>query len=230
MNKNKILIVEDEKNFGNLLRDYLLLNDYDVVLVDNGEKGISEITSNCFDLCILDVMMPKKDGYSLAKEIRKLKHPPLFIFLSARQQKEDIVKGFHLGAQDYLIKPFDTEILLLKIKVLLNRGEYLSFQDVDIFEIAEYHFDYSLRKLQYKSECSIQLSPKESYLLKLLCLHQNNVLKREYALKTIWKEDTYFTARSMDVYIVKLRKYLNQSRRIEIKNIHGDGYSLFVKA
>lgn len=229
MSKNKILIVEDEKNFGNILKDYLSLNGYDVVLVDDGEKGVREFTLNLFDLCILDVMMPKKDGYSLAKEIGQINQKIPFIFLTARQQKEDVVKGFHLGAQDYIIKPFDTEILLLKIKALLSRKEYSFILEDDNFKIAEYNFDFNLRKLQYKTEPALQLSPKESQLLKLLCQHQNNILKREYALKTIWQEDTYFTARSMDVYIVKLRKYLNKSQKIEIKNFHSDGYCLFVK-
>lgn len=222
---HKLLLIEDEKNFGNVLKNYLQLSHYDVAWAEDGEKGLELLRHQHFDLCIVDVMMPKKDGYTLAEELKALGIGVPFIFLTARQQKEDVIKGYMLGAEDYITKPFDTEVLLLKIRALLKRSDARQ-ESVALYTLCDYTFEPRLRTLRYRQQEPVKLSPKESALLALLCLHQNDVLPREKALKQIWKEDTYFTARSMDVFIVKLRKHLQHDARIEIRNLHGNGYSL----
>ena len=228
--QKKILIVEDDFNFGNILKDYLILNDYQVVLAKNGIEGMEKFQNENFDLCILDVMMPFKDGFTLGKEIReKNENIPLF-FLSAKNLKEDVLKGFKIGADDYLAKPFDSEVLLAKIKAILNRKNLANFPDIDVFEfeIGKFHFNSKLRFLSFEEE-SIKLSPKENQLLRLLVLHINDLLPREIALNKIWRDDNYFTSRSMDVYIAKLRKYLKSDSNVEILNIHGEGFRLLIK-
>lgn len=228
MAKHKLLLIEDEKNFGNVLKNYLQLSNYEVTWAEDGEKGMELLKQQHFDLCIVDVMMPKKDGYTVAEELKELGSQVPFIFLTARQQKEDVIKGYMLGAEDYITKPFDTEVLLLKIKALLKRSDARQ-ESGSLYTLCDYTFEPRLRALRYRQEEPVKLSPKESALLTLLCMHQNDVLPREKALKQIWKEDTYFTARSMDVYIVKLRKFLQHDARLEIRNLHGNGYSLSVK-
>lgn len=228
MATHKLLLIEDEKNFGNVLKNYLQLSHYDVTWAEDGEKGIELLKQQHFDLCIVDVMMPKKDGYTFAEEMRNFGSRVPFIFLTARQQKEDMIKGYMLGADDYITKPFDTEVLLLKIKALLKRSDARR-ESEPLYILCDYTFEPRLRALRYKQQEPVQLSPKESALLTLLCMHQNDVLPREKALKQIWKEDTYFTARSMDVFIVKLRKFLQHDDRIEIRNLHGNGYSLSLR-
>ena len=230
---NKILIVEDDPNFGSILRDYLNLNDYEVTLAKNGIEGFEKFKSNKFDLCILDVMMPYKDGFTLAKEIReKNENIPIF-FLTARSLKEDVLKGFKIGADDYLTKPFDSEVLLAKIKNILNRKTYTNSMNENSlkfeYKFGEFNFNSKIRELKYKSKSPIKLSPKENKLLELLVLNINDLLPRDMALNKIWRDDTYFTSRSMDVYIAKLRKYLSLDSNIEIINIHGEGFRLFVK-
>ena len=228
--KKKILIVEDDFNFGNILKDYLILNDYFVVLAKNGIEGMEKFQNENFDLCILDVMMPFKDGFTLGKEIReKNENIPLF-FLSAKTLKEDVLKGFRIGADDYLTKPFDSEVLLAKIKAILNRKNLISIPDSDVYEfqIGMFKFNSRLRFLTYAEDQSIKLSPKENQLLRLLVLNVNDILPREIALNKIWRDDNYFTSRSMDVYIAKLRKYLKIDSRVEILNIHGEGFRLVV--
>ena len=230
---NKILIVEDDPNFGSILRDYLNLNDYKVTLAKNGIEGFEKFKSNKFDLCILDVMMPYKDGFTLAKEIReKNENIPIF-FLTARSLKEDVLKGFKIGADDYLTKPFDSEVLLAKIKNILNRKTSTNSMNENSlkfeYKFGEFNFNSKIRELKYKSNSPIKLSPKENKLLELLVLNINDLLPREMALNKIWRDDTYFTSRSMDVYIAKLRKYLSLDSNIEIINIHGEGFRLFVK-
>ena len=228
--QKKILIVEDDFNFGNILKDYLILNDYQVVLAKNGIEGMEKFQNENFDLCILDVMMPFKDGFTLGKEIReKNENIPLF-FLSAKNLKEDVLKGFKIGADDYLAKPFDSEVLLAKIKAILNRKNLANVPDTDVFEfeIGKFHFNSKLRFLSFEEE-SIKLSPKENQLLRLLVLHINDLLPREIALNKIWRDDNYFTSRSMDVYIAKLRKYLKSDSNVEILNIHGEGFRLLIK-
>ncbi|OUW76727.1 MAG: DNA-binding response regulator [Flavobacteriaceae bacterium TMED212] len=229
--KKKILIVEDDFNFGNILKDYLILNDYSIVLAKNGIEGMEKFQKENFDLCILDVMMPFKDGFTLGKEIReKNENIPLF-FLTAKTLKEDVLKGFKIGADDYLTKPFDSDVLLAKIKATLNRKNFFNIPESDVheFEIGKFKFNSKLRFLSYGKENSVKLSPKENQLLRLLVLNINDLLVREKALNKIWRDSNYFTSRSMDVYIAKLRKYLKLDNNVEILNIHGEGFRLVVK-
>jgi two-component system OmpR family response regulator len=227
----KILLVEDDQNFGAILKDYLMLNDFEVTLAKNGMEGFEKFKKDTFDLCILDVMMPYKDGYTLAKEIReKNKEVPL-IFLTAKSMKEDVLKGYKVGADDYLNKPFDSEVLLMKIRAIIQRKAADVKTDVTKFEfqIGNFHLNSKLRFLTFKDEDPIKLSPKENELLKMLTLHENDLMPRELALTKIWRDDNYFTSRSMDVYIAKLRKYLKPDPEVEILNIHGEGFRLVVK-
>ena len=203
--QKKILIVEDDFNFGNILKDYLILNDYSIVLAKNGIEGMEKFQKENFDLCILDVMMPFKDGFTLGKEIReKNENIPLF-FLTAKTLKEDVLKGFKIGADDYLTKPFDSDVLLAKIKATLNRKNFLNIPESDVheFEIGKFKFNSKLRFLSYGKENSVKLSPKENQLLRLLVLNINDLLVREKALNKIWRDSNYITSRSMDVYIAK---------------------------
>jgi two-component system OmpR family response regulator len=226
----KILIVEDDSNFGNILKEYLSLNDYNITLAKNGIEGFEKFKKEEFDLCILDVMMPYKDGFTLAKEIREVNEIVPIFFLSAKHLKEDVLKGFKLGADDYLTKPFDSEVLLAKIKAILNRSKVPNSQANDAFEFAfsDFSFNSKLRFLTYKNEKPVKLSPKENQLLRLLVIHLNDLLPREVALNKIWRDDNYFTSRSMDVYIAKLRKYLSVDDKVQILNIHGEGFRLVV--
>ena len=224
-----ILLAEDDPNFGIVLRDYLELHDYNVTLCKDGCLGITAFRKGKYDLCILDVMMPEKDGFTLAREIKKLDPATPLIFLTAKAMKEDMLEGFKIGADDYITKPFDSEVLLYKIKAVLNRKAPTQPEQKEQsdFTIGHYKFQSNLRILSHP-EGEVKLSPKEAELLKMLCLHLNDVLPRDLALEKIWHEDTYFTARSMDVYIAKLRKYLKQDPSVEIINIHGRGYRLCV--
>lgn len=222
----KILLVEDEKNFASVLKDYLKMNGFAVELCENGEEGIQHFKKEKFDLCIIDVMMPKKDGFTLSAEIKAQDKNTPVLFLTARSMREDMIRAYQLGADDYIIKPFDSEILLLKIKVILDRNNKVIKEEGQVHQIGRFNFNASLRSLKGMPGEEVKLSPKEAALLNLLCQHKNEVLMREKALTKIWKEDTYFTARSMDVYIVKLRKYLEADKSVSIENIHGSGYCL----
>ena len=225
----KILLVEDDLNFGNILKEYLQINNYDLVLARNGIEGYDKFLSAEFDLCILDVMMPFKDGFSLAKEIRSKNEEVPLIFLTAKNLKEDVLKGFKIGADDYLTKPFDTEVLLAKIKAIMSRKKIFnvpSSEDI-IFKIGKFHFNSKLRILSLEKK-QFKLSPKENELLRLLIINVDDLLSREIALNKIWRDDSYFASRSMDVYIAKLRKYLSLDTKIEIINIHGEGFRLVV--
>ena len=232
MENNRILLVEDDPNFGTVLKDYLNLNDYKVTLAKDGLEGLIMFKNDDFDLCILDVMMPRKDGFSLAKDIRGTNSEVPIIFLTARTMKEDILKGYQSGGDDYLNKPFDSEVLLYKIKAILQRKETEENLEEDIFEfkIGKFDFNSKLRHLSYEGGESQKLSPKESKLLKLLATHKNDLMSRELALTKIWRDDNYFTSRSMDVYIAKLRKYLKPDPNVEILNIHGEGFRLLEKS
>ena len=229
-NNKKILIVEDDSNFGNILKEYLSLNDYDVILAKNGIEGFEKFKKEDFDLCILDVMMPYKDGFTLAKEIREINELVPIFFLSAKHLKEDVLRGFKLGADDYLTKPFDSEVLLAKIKAILNRSTTViePSNDAFEFEFSDFSFNSKLRFLTYKNEEPLKLSPKENQLLRLLVIYINDLLPREVALNKIWRDDNYFTSRSMDVYIAKLRKYLSKDEKVQILNIHGEGFRLVI--
>jgi len=229
--KGKILLVEDDKNFGDVLCSYLEMNDYDVTLEMDGEAGLNRFQKDTFDLCIFDVMMPKKDGITLAKDVRELDQVVPIIFLTAKTMKEDIIKGFQAGADDYIPKPFAPEELLYRIQAILKRSQKpeRQKQETKEFSIGNYHFNYPLRILTYgDNESQDKLSPKESELLRMFCLYVNDILPRSIALKEIWGEDNYFTARSMDVFVTKLRKYLKKDEKIEIINIHGNGFQLRV--
>lgn len=228
MANKKILLVEDDPNFGTVLKDYLALNDYNVTHAKDGLEGLIAFKNGEFDICILDVMMPKKDGFTLAKEIRASNAEVPIIFLTAKTMKEDVLKGYQAGADDYLNKPFDSEVLLYKIKAILQRKENEISDEENQFEfkVGGFDFDSKLRQLSYKGGEARKLSPKENKLLKLLVLYKNDLLPRELALTKIWRDDNYFTSRSMDVYIAKLRKYLKPDEHVEIVNIHGEGFRL----
>jgi DNA-binding response OmpR family regulator len=227
----KILLVEDDQNFGAILKDYLMLNDFDVTLAKNGMEGFEKFKKDTYDLCILDVMMPYKDGYTLAKEIREKNKDVPIVFLTAKSMKEDVLKGYKVGADDYLNKPFDSEVLLMKIRAIIQRKATDTKTDATKFEfqVGAFHLNSKLRFLTYKDQESIKLSPKENELLKLLVLYENDLMPRELALTKIWRDDNYFTSRSMDVYIAKLRKYLKSDANVEILNIHGEGFRLVIK-
>ena len=230
-NSNKrILIVEDDPNFGKILKEYLTLNDYDIVLAKNGIEGFEKFNKSSFDLCILDVMMPYKDGFTLAKEIREKNDEVPIFFLTAKHLKEDVLKGFKIGADDYMTKPFDSEVLLAKIKATLNRKKKILVPNNDIFEFtfSNFKLNSKLRILTYRNGSEIKLSPKENQLLRLLVIHVNDLLPRQTALNIIWRDDNYFTSRSMDVYIAKLRKYLIKDKKVQILNIHGEGFRLVI--
>ena len=208
-----------------------MMNDFDVTLAKNGMEGFEKFKKDTFDLCILDVMMPYKDGFTLAREIRdKNKEIPI-IFLTAKTMKEDVLKGYKVGADDYLNKPFDSEVLLMKIKAIMQRkssevkAENTKFE----FQIGKFNLNSKLRFLTFENDEPIKLSPKENELLKMLALYENDLMPREVALTKIWRDDNYFTSRSMDVYIAKLRKYLKPDENVEILNIHGEGFRLVIK-
>ena len=226
MGSKKILLVEDDPNFGTVLKDYLALNDYNVTHAKDGIEGLIMFKNNDFDLCILDVMMPRKDGFSLAQDIRSTNKEVPIIFLTAKTMKEDVLRGYQVGADDYLNKPFDSEVLLFKIKAILQRKESETTTENEQFEfnIGTFFFNSKLRHLSVGDNEPQKLSPKESKLLRMLALHKNDLMPRELALTKIWRDDNYFTSRSMDVYIAKLRKYLKQDDGVEILNIHGEGF------
>ena len=224
----KILLVEDDPNFGRILKDYLTINSYKVILAANGIEGFEKFNKSEFDLCILDIMMPFKDGLTLAKEIREVNEAIPLIFLTAKNLKDDVLKGYKIGADDYLTKPFDSEILLAKIKSILNRKPSVDTEQKDIFEFdfGEFSFNSKLRILSHKEGNSFKLSPKENQLLKMLVLNFDDLLPRDIALNKIWRDANYFTSRSMDVYIAKLRKYLEKDSSLKIINVHGEGFRL----
>ncbi|MBT8245849.1 MAG: response regulator transcription factor [Winogradskyella sp.] len=226
----KILLVEDDPNFGTVLKDYLIMNDFDVVHAKNGMEGFEKFKKDDYDLCILDVMMPYKDGFTLAKEIREKNTDVPIVFLTAKAMKEDVLKGYKVGADDYLNKPFDSEVLLMKIKAIMQRKATDSVADSKQFEfvIGRFHLNSKLRFLSFDGGEPEKLSPKENELLRLLALHENDLMPRELALTKIWRDDNYFTSRSMDVYIAKLRKYLKLDPNVEILNIHGEGFRLVI--
>lgn len=227
MEKSKILLCEDDENLGMLLREYLMAKEYDVTLMPDGETGHNAFMNDRFDLCILDVMMPKKDGFTLASEIRKINGIVPIIFLTAKSLKEDVLEGFKIGADDYITKPFSMEEMLFRIEAILRRITGKKCKNTTEFRLGELTFDSQKQTLTHKNGVT-KLTTKESELLLLLVQNANNILERNYALKTIWVEDNYFNARSMDVYITKLRKILRADPNVEIINIHGKGYKLII--
>ena len=226
MESKKVLLVEDDPNFGSIMKSYLEMNDYQVTLKVDGKQGLSAFKSQIYDICILDVMMPEMDGFTLAREIKKANSKIPFIFLTAKSLKSDMLEGFKTGADDYITKPFDSEVLLYKIAAILKR-QTASDPDSEIseFTIGKFRFHYVLRTLTINGETT-QLSPKEAKLLRMLCSAKDGVLTRKEALETIWGTDNYFNGRSMDVFIAKIRKFLKADPMIEIVNIHGNGFRL----
>ncbi|MEQ8324916.1 MAG: response regulator transcription factor [Vicingaceae bacterium] len=222
----KILLAEDDKNLGSLLCEFLNSRDYETDLATDGEEGFKKFKEGAYELCLLDVMMPLKDGFTLAREIRQVNPQIPIIFLTAKSMKEDTIEGFKSGADDYITKPFSMEELLFRIKALLRRSYQLEGDsEISSFNIGTYTFDANSQQLEKDGEIT-KLTSKENQLLKTLCLNRNQVLERETALKLIWGDDTYFNARSMDVYISKLRKYFKSDDSVEIINIHGKGFKL----
>ena len=227
----KILLAEDDQNFGDVLKSYLSLNGFEVDLAKDGLEAYKYFQNHNYNLCLLDVMMPKMDGFQLAQKIKTANQKIPIVFLTAKSLKEDVIEGFKIGADDYITKPFNSEELLYRVKAVLKRSDKSKLNNfVKEFNIGRYHFDFPLRILTYKNkkgESSKQkLSPKEAQLLRLFCLHINEILPREIALKEIWKKNDYFTARSMDVFVTKLRNYLSKDNDLEIVNIHGNGFRL----
>jgi len=226
MQKIKILLAEDDENLGMLLREYLTAKSYEADWFINGEKAYKNFIRTHYDLCILDIMMPVKDGYTLAKEIRMTNAEIPIIFLTAKSLKEDIIEGFKTGADDYICKPFSMEELLFRVEAIIRRSkiDVTSVQQSE-FKIGDYNFLPGTQVLK-SGTSEHKLTTKETELLKLLCANKNRVLDRNFALKTIWIDDNYFNARSMDVYIAKLRKYLKDDPRVQIINVHGKGFKL----
>lgn len=222
----KIFLVEDDLSFGSVLKSYLELNDYQVEWVDDGKYAMDQYRKGDFDICILDVMLPHVDGFTIAGEIRKINKTVPIVFLTAKKLKEDVLQGYGVGGDDYITKPFDTDILLAKINAIASRRE-INPGPKDVYMIGKFTFNTKLRTLS-DGNSEQKLSPKEAQLLELLSLNPNELISRELALKKIWGSDDYFTARSMDVYITKLRKLLSDDPAINIKNIHGAGFQLVI--
>jgi two-component system, OmpR family, response regulator len=222
----KLLLAEDDQNLGSLLKEYLIAKKIITDWYTNGEDAYKNFVKKQYDLCVLDIMMPIKDGITLAKEIRMTNTDMPIIFLTAKTQKDDILEGFKAGCDDYITKPFSMEELLYRIEAILRRtSKHGKINTQQEFKIGEYIFDTEKQILSIKNKIQ-KLTTKETDLLKLLCVNKNSVLDRNFALKTIWIDDNYFNARSMDVYIAKLRKYLKEDSSVEIINIHGKGFKL----
>ena len=229
MNKIKILLAEDDINLGSLLKQYLEAKNFETDLFFDGEEAHKGYMKKKYDLCILDVMMPKKDGFEFAKKIKSGNKDIPVIFLTAKVLKEDVLKGFKIGADDYITKPFNMEELLYRIEAVMRRTGRDTGEEQKKFQIGLVTFDSNTQTLKINEESFSKLTSKESDLLKLLCQHQNSLMRRDHALKVIWSGDNYFNARSMDVYITKLRKLLQADSRIKIINKHGEGYKLTVQ-
>ncbi len=230
--KARILLVEDDPNLSLVLKDYLEILMYDTVFCDNGEDAFEQFKSEYFDLIILDIMLPKKDGFAIAKDIRRMNKDIPIIFLTAKNLNEDRIKGFYLGCDDYITKPFSTEELSLRIEAILRRvkknSNFPIVDNIEQFQLGKYTFDYTNMILTIDGHEQF-LTRKEADLLKLLCVNKNRLVRREIALKSIWGDIDYFTGRSMDVFITRLRKYLRDDDNLCITNIHGTGFKLEVK-
>ncbi|MCC7050964.1 MAG: response regulator transcription factor [Bacteroidia bacterium] len=227
--KIKILLAEDDTNLGMILKDSFDSKGYLVTLCKNGDDALITFKNHSFNLCLLDVMMPIKDGFTVAKEIRTVNASIPIIFLTAKSMKEDVIEGFKSGADDYISKPFSFEELLLRVQAVLKRTQTQippTETEQTFFKVGDYVFDYQHQTVKYKNQDHQKLTSKEADLLRLLCIHLNNVMERSFALKSIWGDDSYFNARSMDVYIAKLRKYLSKDSNIEIINVHGKGFKM----
>ena len=225
MNNIKILLAEDDSNLGLLLKNYLNAKNYDATLVKTGAEALEAFSNSNFHICIFDIILSELDGITLAREVKSMNHEIPIIFLSAKNRQEDIIEGFVAGADDYVTKPFSMEELLFRIEAILRRTGVSQAIVKEVYKLGNFTFDSLKQILGYKGE-DIKLTTKESDLLDLLYRHRNTILERNYALRTIWIDDNYFNARSMDVYISKLRRYLNQDPSLKILNVHGKGYKL----
>jgi DNA-binding response OmpR family regulator len=228
--QERILLAEDDLNLGSLLKEYLEIKGFEVTLARDGFETLKMYSPGKFNILILDVMMPRKDGFSVTREIRKTNNLIPIIFITAKGQKEDKIEGFESGADDYITKPFSMEELLARIKAVLRRTNPATSKSEDeqkVFNFGGFEFNYHLQNLKHNGT-DMKISTKEADLLRMLCLHQNSIMLREIALKEIWGDDDYFNARSMDVYITKLRKYLKADPNIQLMNVHGKGYKLMV--
>jgi len=224
---HKILLLEDDPNLGSLLREHLSMREFEVVLCTDGEEGLRVFNTGKFDLCLVDIMMPKMDGFTFTSEIRKSDRSIPIIFLTAKSLQEDKIEGFKIGCDDYITKPFNTEELFLRIHAVLKRSKGIDdmLATQSCFKIGSYSFDYS-RQILESSRNKINLTPRESELLRLLCIHKGRTMEREKALREIWGNTSYFSGRSMDVFISRLRKYFKDDEKIEIMGIHGKGFRL----
>jgi DNA-binding response OmpR family regulator len=226
-----ILLVEDDPNLGQLVQEYLILKGYPTDRATDGNQGLQQFMAGQYDLCIFDVMMPKKDGFTLAKEVRMAGRDVPIIFLTAKSMQEDTIQGFRAGADDYMTKPFSMEELLLRIQAILRRYQRSSdVAEPTTYRIGELAFDYQHQLLSYPGDAGQpqKLTSKESELLKLLAQNLNQPVSRSFALKMVWGDDSYFNARSMDVYVTKLRKYLKPDPAVQLVNVHGEGFKLVV--
>lgn len=229
--KKRILLVEDDANFGAILQEHLRMHEFSVELCVDGEAGLQAFIRDEFDLCLVDIMMPKKDGFTFARDVRQRDEQIPLIFLTARSLTEDKIKGFKIGCDDYITKPFSIEELLLRIQAVLKRSGQAEAdaEKPTIFSIGKFTFDYP-RQILRIDKTEQKLTPKESDLLRLLCLHENQILPRNTALRKIWGDENYFSGRSMDVFVSKLRKYLKADPRVEIMGVHGKGFRLVVNS
>jgi two-component system, OmpR family, response regulator len=231
MKKNlKILLAEDDKNLGEILKTYMDAKGFNTTLCTNGEEAVNTFSKESYDFCILDIMMPIKDGFTVAKEIRKKDKKVPILFLTAKSMQDDVLKGFQIGADDYITKPFSMEVLLMRMNAIIRRSfvPEKTMRTDNLYKIGDYNFD-NIRQVLSINNIEHKLTSKESELLKLLCENSNEVLDRSTALKEIWHDDSYFNARSMDVYITKLRKYLKEDSHVELINVHGTGFKLVGK-
>lgn len=233
MNENqkpKVLLVEDDENLGKMLHDYLQVKGYETDLARDGEAGFKKFIEKSYDLCLLDVMMPKKDGFTLAKEIRAINAQVPLLFLTAKSMEEDVKSGFMAGADDYITKPFSMEVLLMRVEAVLRRLQQVDqkLKEKKEFTIKAYHF-YPDKRVIEKGDFSKKLTSKENELLKLLCMYEGQIVDRNDALNMIWGDDNYFNSRSMDVYVTKLRKIFKEDPGIQILNSHGKGFKLLVE-
>jgi DNA-binding response OmpR family regulator len=228
---DRVLLLEDDANLGLVLQEHLQMQGYGVTLRVNGEEGLEAFRAGTFDICLVDVMMPRKDGFTFAREIRKTDRETPLIFLTAKSLKEDKIQGFTIGCDDYITKPFSIEELLLRIQAVLKRSRRVSpFENAPTeFTIGDYRFDAARQILSFSGRDQ-RLTPKETELLRLLCIHRNQTLPRDLALREIWGDENYFSGRSMDVFVSKLRKYLRDDPRVEIMGIHGKGFRLMINA
>ncbi len=229
-NKKKILLLEDDTNLGFILTEHLEMNGFAVHLCNNGVDGFSAYRKQKFSLCLVDVMMPKKDGFTFAKEVRQTDRQIPIVFLTAKSLKEDRIEGLKIGADDYITKPFSMEELLLRINAVLKRtaNEEINIVKPTEFSIGKIYFDVHKSQLKVSEKKTISLTTKESELLTILCTYKNNVVERDQILNAVWNDDSYYSSRSMDVYVSKLRKYLKADPKLSIINIHGKGYKLLI--